>query len=53
MTEKEKQPENPTNLLDNVLLLSMNETAFQNGFIDESTKEAIRNKIISSERKLL
>lgn len=51
MTEKEKQSEIPTNLFDNVLLLSMNETAFQSGFIDESTKESIRNKIMSEERK--
>jgi len=41
----EKQNKPQTEHFDKILLLSLNETAFANGLIDESTKDALKSEI--------
>jgi len=41
----ENQNKSQTNHFDKILLLSLNETAFANGLIDETTKDALKAEI--------
>ena len=41
----EKGNDNKNGHFDKILLLSLNETAFANGLIDEDTKEALKAEI--------
>ena len=41
----EKRNNSKTEHFDKILLLSLNETAFANGLIDENTKDALKSEI--------
>ena len=48
MMTQQQDKENQTDFYDSILLLSLNETAFSKGLIDETIKGKIRNEIQNS-----